>query len=78
MLALVGSRSQDRKKAKALGDDWEQLEAETSWFPFQAIWEGRTSLDVINIGWVRPLAALAVFVLLFGLHETVIGLSPLP
>lgn len=33
VLALVGSRLQDRKKRSAMGDDWREYEAHTSYWP---------------------------------------------
>jgi uncharacterized membrane protein len=50
----------------------------TSVLPFAAILSGRTRMDWAGIGWWRPLLALAVFLALFLLHSSVIGVSPLP
>lgn len=78
VLALVGSSSQDHKKAESLGDDWPRFAAETSWLPFGAIATGATSLDWVGIGWIRVLASVVVFAVLIGFHGMVIGVSPLP
>ena len=65
VLALVGTLSMDRRKAR--NPDWPRFAAVTSHIPFVAIAQGRNRLVLREIGWLRPAIGLAVFfvVLLF-------------
>jgi len=65
VLALVGTVSMDRRKARS--PDWPRFAALTSHIPFLAIAQGRNRLDVREIGWLRPALGLGAYfvVLLF-------------
>jgi uncharacterized membrane protein len=71
LLALAGTASIDAKKHRQLGDQWRRFAAGTSNIPFAAIAAGRNDLGAAlrEIGIVRPFIALAVYVLLFLLHD---------
>jgi uncharacterized membrane protein len=77
-VALVGTRSIDGKRARALGAQWTDYEARTSNVPFLAIVQGRNRLVLREIGWLRPLLALGVFAALVALHPMLFGAYPLP
>ncbi len=77
-LALYGTASIDAKRRRALGSAWDGYAARTSTLPFLAIAQGRTRLAP---GEIRPwqwLAALAAYLATVGLHQAVLGVSPLP
>jgi uncharacterized membrane protein len=46
--------------------------------PFRAILEGRTAPDWAAVGWWRPAVALAIYLVLLALHETIFGVSAWP
>lgn len=70
LLSLGGAASLDAKKRRQLGERWRQFAASTSNIPFGAIATGRNQLGPAwaEIGIVRPLLALVVFVAIFWLH----------
>ena len=70
VLALGGTTAIDAKRRRAFGDQWAQFAAVTSNIPFAAIVAGRNQLlpAVREIGVWRPLAAIAVYAVVFYLH----------
>jgi len=78
VLALGGMWHIDRRREAALGAAWGPIALTTSALPFQAILQGRTVLDWAAIGWWRPALALALYLALLALHETLFGVSVLP
>lgn len=77
LVALVGTRSIDSKRARALGAVWSGYVARTSNVPFLAIMQGRTRFVAREIGWWRALVALALFGLLIAAHPWLFHASPL-
>jgi uncharacterized membrane protein len=77
LLALVGSLTQDRRKAADLGDAWAAYAAATSWLPFRAMLAGRTRLTIGELGWWRLAGGLALYLLLLWLHPWLFGVDPL-
>jgi uncharacterized membrane protein len=78
VLAIEGPFSIDRKREKAVGESWNRFAAVTSNLPFQAIIEGRNSLQLGEIGWWPPLVAVMLYSLMLHFHRTLFGVSPLP
>lgn len=82
LLALLGTASIDRKRARALGPSWAGYVAQTSNLPFLAIGQGRARLAPwLTLGEHRAwqwLVVLAVFGALIALHPLLFGVSPLP
>jgi uncharacterized membrane protein len=78
LTALVGMPSIDRKLASRDPQGWAQLSRVTSILPFAAILSGRNRLVLREIGWIAPLAGLALWVALLLLHPRLFGVSPLP
>jgi uncharacterized membrane protein len=74
LLAALGSRSLDARKRTDPG--WPRLAAATSHVPFVAIAQGRNRLDLREIGWVRPVAGLVLFFVLFFAHPWLFGARP--
>jgi len=70
VLALGGTTAIDAKRRRAFGDQWAQFAVVTSNIPFAAIVAGRNQLlpAVREIGVWRPLAAIAVYAVVFYLH----------
>lgn len=70
LLALAGTASIDAKLHRRLGEQWRLFAARTSNIPFAAILSRRNSLGpaLREIGLLRPLIALAVYVVIFWLH----------
>jgi uncharacterized membrane protein len=78
-LGLIGPFLIDAKRARRDPEGWARFAAETSWLPFAAIVQGRTQLSLSEIGWWRPLAAIAVYlVFVLWLHQWLFGVAPLP
>ncbi len=78
LTALVGMPSIDRKLASRDPQGWSQLAKVTSILPFAAILAGRNRLMLREIGWIAPLAGLALWAALLLLHPRLFGVSPLP
>jgi uncharacterized membrane protein len=74
--ALVGSWLQDHRKRAAL-EGWSQFEAKTSFFPFAAILEHRSRLDIKALGWWRIAFAVALWAALLHFHLMFFGVRPL-
>jgi len=77
LLALSGTVLIDRRKAATLGEDWQRYAAVTSNLPFAAIAAGRNRFKPGEIGWINPVVAVALYVLLLGQHADLFGASPL-
>nr|WP_321983772.1 NnrU family protein [uncultured Lichenicoccus sp.] len=76
--ALAGMPSIDRKLAVRDRAAWQRLAAVTSILPFAAILAGRNRLVLREIGWIAPVAGLALWVALLLVHPWLFGVSPLP
>lgn len=77
-LALFGTASIDAKRRRKLGPTWDAFAAQTSNVPFAAILSGRQTLRPGEIGPVKPLVALAIWVALMVAHPFLIGVPALP
>lgn len=79
-LALAGPASIDAKRARRHGQRWERFAARTSNLPFAAVAAGRNRLGPVvrEIGWWRPLLAVALFAVALIAHRALFGVSPLP
>jgi uncharacterized membrane protein len=74
-LAILGSYRIDQKVAAKWGAvAWSDFAARSSNLPFAAILQGRARLDWQTIGWMRPLAAIALYLLLLTVHQQWFGL----
>ena len=78
VLSFGGMWHIDRRREALDHGAWGPMALTTSVIPFAAIASGRTTMDWQGIGWWRPVAALALYVVLFHLHEWIIGVSALP
>jgi uncharacterized membrane protein len=78
LLAILGPRSIDRKRAARFGPAWERFAAVTSTVPFAAIAGGRGRLVPGEFGWWRLALGLAVYGLVLVSHRPLFGVSPLP
>lgn len=72
LMALLGTRSIDRKGAARNPENWARIEAATSNIPFAAILQKRNRFAFAEIGW-RWIAALAVIAIVVWAHGPVIG-----
>jgi uncharacterized membrane protein len=73
-VAMIGTLSIDRRKRA--DPNWARFAAATSHVPFVAIAQGRNHLALREIGWTRPLIALAVFFAFLALHPLLFGARP--
>jgi uncharacterized membrane protein len=75
LLAVAGTSSIDAKRRRAYGASWEHFSSETSNLPFAAILQRRNHFwpALREIGFVRPLIAVTVFIALFQLHGRLFG-----
>lgn len=78
VLALGGMVHIDRRRRRANPEGWAPFAEHTSLVPFAAIARGRQRLALGEIGIVRPLVAVTVFVGLAFAHQWLIGVSPWP
>jgi len=77
-LALFGTASIDAKRRRALGETWNAFASQTSNIPFAAIFAGRQSLKIGEIGWWRLALAVAIYAAVIWVHPYAFGVSPLP
>ena len=70
-LAALGTVSMDSRKKE--NPDWPRFEAVTSNVPFVAIAQGRNRLSWPEIGWLRPLTGIALYVGLLFAHPYLFG-----
>jgi uncharacterized membrane protein len=75
LVALAGTASIDAKRSRALGAAWAPFAARTSIVPFAAPAAAGGGI-LREIGLVRSLAGLAIYVLILALHGPFIGVSP--
>jgi len=78
VLGLGGMLHIDRRRKRAHPDGWATFAERTSLVPFAAIARGRQKLVLSEIGWLRPLASVVVFVEMGLIHRWTIGVSPWP
>src|SRR5580765_2715417 len=71
LLAALGTRFMDARKRA--NPDWPRFAAVTSHVPFVAIAQKRNRIVWREIGWLRPLIGLAVFLLVFLVHPWLFG-----
>ena len=78
VLAIAGPHLIDAKLKARAPEAWLKLADATSWLPFVAILQKRNRLALGEIGWWRPLLALAIWALLLvWAHGFIFGLDPL-
>lgn len=73
VLSVAGMAGIDHKRALRLGKVWEEFSAQTSRMPFAAALAGRTRVDWVGIGWLRPLVGLGLYVALYLFHDRLFG-----
>jgi len=76
VVAGAGTFSLDAKRARAYGELWQRYAGLTSNIPFAAIAQGRNTLVLPEIGWLRPAIVVAVFAAFALLHGRFFGLPP--
>lgn len=76
LLSLLGTRSIDAKRQRALGERYAVFKSKTSNIPFAAIAQGRQSFKIGEIWW-RLLVAVAVWALVLYFHPRLFGANPL-
>lgn len=72
VMNLIGTGSIDAKRARRDPDDWARFARVTSNMPFAAIFEGRQSLNLGEMGW-RPFAAAAIVAAIYHFHAVLFG-----
>ncbi|MHA1164774.1 MAG: NnrU family protein [Alphaproteobacteria bacterium] len=78
LLAVAGSKLQEKRKREELGAAWKTFEKQTSFVPFAGIIDGRTKLRLADIGGWRLAAATALWAIMLYAHGHVIGVPVLP
>jgi tripartite-type tricarboxylate transporter receptor subunit TctC len=73
LLAAVGTVLMDRRKRA--NPDWSHFAAATSHVPFVAVAQGRNRIAWREIGWKRPLIAVALFFVLLFAHPWLFGVA---
>ncbi|NIR31241.1 MAG: NnrU family protein [Gammaproteobacteria bacterium] len=78
LLTVLGTRSIDAKRKRALGYRWNRFAAVTSNVPFVAILSGRNRLKLAELAsWKALIAVLAFFAVWHG-HAWLFGVSAIP
>ncbi len=77
-LAMVGSWQIDLKRKREKPYQWAQFSAQTSFVPLAALIGRRTRVSLGEIGWIRIVAALALYAILLGVHPWLFGESVIP
>jgi uncharacterized membrane protein len=75
LLALGGTLLIDRKKRLALGSNWSHLAQVTSNLPFVALLARRTKIRWRQIGLLRLVAGLLLYIVLYRAHPLLTGLA---
>jgi uncharacterized membrane protein len=78
VLALGGMAHIDHRRRESQGSAWGPVAMTSSAIPFMAVIEGRTKIDWAGIGITRPLAGLALYVVILLTHEMAFGVPVLP
>lgn len=78
VLCLGGMRHIDLKREARMGAQWGPVKLTTSAIPFAALIAGRTRMDWAGIGWWRPIAGLALYVVVLYGHPWIAGVHALP
>jgi len=78
LLSLAGMQHIDRRREAELGAGWGPVKLTTSLLPFQAMTEGRTSMDWAGLSWWRPALGLALYLAFLFLHPYVFGVPAVP
>ena len=78
VLAIAGTYSIDAKRRRALGDKWDAFAGHSSAVPFVAIIQGRQSLNLAEIGWLRLTLAVVIWAALLVAHPYAFGVPALP
>jgi len=68
LVALIGTISQDRRKARTGGEDWVRFARLTSHIPFVAVAQGRNRIVWREIGWLRPGIGVVVYLAVLAFH----------
>ncbi len=76
VLALSGTALIDRRRAATPGEGWMRFATVTSNLPFAAIAGGRNEIRLAEIGWVKPLIGIALYVVVLYLHQPLFGARP--
>jgi uncharacterized membrane protein len=76
LLAALGTRFIDARKARNLGDDWKRYASATSNLPFVAIAQGRNTFRPGEIGLVKPAIGLILYGGLLLFHAWLFGARP--
>jgi len=76
LLAVSGPALIDARKDRTIGVDWQRFASTTSNIPFAAIIQGRNQFKFEEIGWLKVLAGLALYLVLVFLHPYLFGARP--
>lgn len=77
ILAFGGAAHLDARKRTNAGDAWTAYEACTSFVPFVAWMNGRTSVRLADVGWRSIALGLGLYGLLLTCHFWLFGVDPL-
>jgi len=77
-LAINGMASIDRKRARGAGEAWDRFAARTSRLPFVAILQGRNTLNLAEIGALRIIGGVLIWLALLHFHASIFGVAALP
>lgn len=78
LLAIVGSKLQEKRKRHELGAAWESFENQTSFVPFAALLSGKAKLHLKELGGWRLAAAIALWAVALFVHGHILGVPALP
>ena len=76
VLAGLGTRLIDARRARERGDDWQRYAAATSNIPFVAIAQGRNGFHLAEIGFAKIGIGLVVYAVVMAAHPWLFGVRP--
>lgn len=78
VLAVAGSRLQEKRKHLELGAAWDAFENHTSFVPFAGLVSGKSELHLKELGVWRLAAAIALWAVMLFVHGIIMGVPALP
>ena len=78
LFAVIDQPLADARMRREEPAEWAEKSAASSAIPFLAALQGRARVSLKEIGYIRIIAALVLFLVLLFVHEHVIGFSALP
>jgi len=77
-LSFFGAMNIDRKRKEEFGDNWENYANTTSFIPFQALLQNRTSLNKFDLSWIKISLSILIYGSILWAHPILFGVDVIP